>query len=50
MFASNQRLEISGDYSQLRETLDFILKFEGANFNHMCYQITKDGKYVQDCV
>ena len=45
MFSSNQKLEISGDYSQLEETLYFILKFEGSSTKNMCYQITDDGKY-----
>ena len=45
MFSSNQKLEISGEYSQLKDTLDFILRFEDGNMSHMCYQITDDGKY-----
>ncbi len=45
MFSSNQKFEISGDYSQLKLALDFALKFEDSNLSHMCYQITKDGKY-----
>lgn len=45
MFSSNQKLEISGDYSQLKSALEFALKYNGTDPNKLCYQTTDDGKY-----
>ena len=45
MFSSNQKLEISGDYNQLKSALEFALKYDGTDLNKLCYQTTDDGKY-----
>lgn len=45
MFSSNQKLEISGDYNQLKSALEFALKYDGTDLNKLCYQTTNDGKY-----
>ena len=45
MFSSNQKLEISGDYSQLKSALEFALKYNGTDPNKLCYQTTDDSKY-----
>lgn len=45
MFSSNQKLEISGEYDQLKSALEFALKLDGTDFDKLCYQTTEDGKY-----
>lgn len=45
MFSSNQKLEISGEYDQLKSALEFALKLDGTDFDELCYQITEDGKF-----
>ena len=45
MFSSNQKLEISGTYNQLKSALEFALKLDGIDFDKLCYQITEDGKF-----
>ena len=45
MFSSNQKLEISGDYNQLKSALEFAIKYDGTDPNNLCYQTTDDGKY-----
>lgn len=45
MFSSNQKLEISGTYNQLKSALKFALKLEGTDFDDLCYQTTEDGKF-----
>ena len=45
MFSSNQKLVISGDYSQLKSALEFALKYDGTDPNKLCFQTTEDGKY-----
>lgn len=45
MFSSNQKLEISGEYNQLKSTLEFALKLDGTDFDDLCYQTTEDGKF-----
>ena len=45
MFASNQVLELSGDYSQLKKALEFAIEYAENRFNHLVYQITEDGRY-----
>lgn len=43
MFASNQVLEVSGSFGQLKMALEFALNMSG---NSKCaYQITEDGRY-----
>ncbi len=45
MFSSNQKLEISGEYDQLKSALEFALKLDGTDLNQLCYQTTEDGKF-----
>lgn len=45
MFSSNQKLEISGDFSQLQSALNFAIDYYEGNHNHICYQMTDDGKF-----
>lgn len=45
MFTSNQKLEISGNYNQLKSALEFAIKLDGTDLNKLCYQITEDGKF-----
>lgn len=45
MFSSNQKLEISGEYDQLKSALEFALKLDGTDFDDLCYQTTEDGKF-----
>jgi hypothetical protein len=45
MFSSNQKLEISGTYEQLKSALEFALKLDGTDLEDLCYQITEDGKF-----
>lgn len=45
MFSSNQKLEISGEYDQLKSALEFALKLDGTDFDKLCYQTTEDGKF-----
>ena len=45
MFTSNQKLEISGNYSQLKSALEFAIKLDGTDFDDLCYQTTEDGKF-----
>lgn len=45
MFSSNQKLEISGEYDQLKSALEFALKLDGTDFDKLCYQITEDGQF-----
>lgn len=45
MFTSNQKLEISGNYDQLKSALEFAIKLDGTDFNDLCYQTTEDGKF-----
>ena len=45
MFTSNQKLEISGNYSQLKSALEFAIKLDGTDLNKLCYQTTEDGKF-----
>lgn len=45
MFSSNQKLEVSGEYDQLKSALEFALKLEGTDFDDLCYQTTEDGKF-----
>lgn len=45
MFSSNQKLEISGEYNQLKSALKFAIKLDGTDLNQLCYQITEDGKF-----
>ena len=55
IFSSNQVLQISGDFDQLKNALDFALKYSGENKNmlpeeikrgcRLTYQITKNNKY-----
>lgn len=45
MFSSNQKLEISGEYDQLKSVLEFAIKLDGTDLNKLCYQITEDGKF-----
>ena len=44
MFSSNQILEISGEFSQLEDTIRFVMKLYD-NPKTVTYQITDDGKY-----
>ena len=45
MFSSNQKLEVSGDFSQLQSALRFAIDHYEGNHNHICYQTTDDGKF-----
>jgi hypothetical protein len=45
MFSSNQKLEISGEYDQLKSALEFAIKLDGTDFDELCYQTTEDGKF-----
>ena len=45
MFSSNQKLEISGEYDQLKSALEFAIKLDGTTLDQLCYQITEDGKF-----
>lgn len=45
MFSSNQKLEISGEYDQLKSALEFAIKLDGTDFDELCYQITEDGQF-----
>ena len=45
MFTSNQKLEISGNYNQLKSALEFAIKLDGTDLNKLCYQTTEDGKF-----
>lgn len=45
MFSSNQKLEISGEYNQLKSALEFAIKLDGTDLSQLCYQITEDGKF-----
>lgn len=45
MFSSNQKLEVSGEYDQLKSALEFALKLEGTDFDDLCYQTTEDRKF-----
>lgn len=47
MFSSNQILQISGSLhdGQLKQALEFVLKYDDIDLNHICYQITEDGRY-----
>ena len=45
MFSSNQKLEISGEYDQLKSALEFAIKLDGTDLDQLCYQITEDGKF-----
>ena len=44
MFSSDQVFEVSGDMSQLEETIRFAIDMYG-NRKKISYQITEDGKY-----
>ena len=43
--SSNQIFEISGDFSQLRQALDFAINYSEEYENELCFQITDDGKF-----
>lgn len=45
MFSSEQILKISGDMSQLEESIRFAIRMSGTNPKNITYQITSDGKY-----
>ena len=43
--SSNQILEISGSFDQLRLALDFAINYSRENEKNLCFQITDDGKF-----
>lgn len=45
MFSSNQILEVSGEFDQLREALDFAIDYYETQEKDLVFQITEDGKY-----
>lgn len=45
MFSSNQKLEISGTYDQLKSALGFALELDGTDLDALGYQITEDGQF-----
>ena len=45
MFSSNQKLEISGEFDQLRVALDFAIDYYETQEKDLVFQITEDGKY-----
>ncbi len=45
MFSSNQILEISGEFEQLRQVLVFAIDYYQAQKKELVYQTTEDGKY-----
>lgn len=46
MFSSNQVLEVSGSFGQLKSALEFALNMCGVSKESKCvYQITDDGRY-----
>lgn len=45
MFSSNQILEISGEFNQLRGALDFAINYYVTQEKDLVFQITEDGKY-----
>ena len=45
MFSSNQILQISGTFEQLKECLEFALKMYGLHTNDLTFQLTKNGKF-----
>lgn len=45
MFSSNQILEISGEFKQLRRVLDFAIDYYQTQEKDLVFQITEDGKY-----
>ena len=45
MFSSNQVLEVSGEFDQLRGALDFAIDYYETQEKNLVFQITGDGKY-----
>lgn len=45
MFSSNQKLEISGVFDQLKSALAFVLDYAEHSNSYLCFQITDDGKF-----
>ena len=45
MFSSNQILQISGTFEQLKECIEFALKMYGLHTNDLTFQLTKNGKF-----
>lgn len=45
MISSNQILQISGTFEQLKECLELALKMYGLHTNDLSFQITQNGKF-----
>ena len=45
MFSSNQKLVISGEMSQLKQAMEFAIKFAEVKEENLAFQITDDGKF-----
>ena len=45
MFSSEQKFEVSGEISQLEDTIKFAIEMHGIGKSGICFQITEDGRF-----